>query len=163
MAREVMDDSVDKEQQKKMKTKPPFVKWVIIGLGVLLLIGGVASAAYFYINVYLQPKKAAVQPVIGTVWPMEPFIVNLQDTNGDRYLKLVLQLEVSDPEGVKELNLLKPKLRDNILDLLSAKTYRELMDVTGKQRLKEEITLRINSFLTTTKVSRVYFTEFIVQ
>lgn len=163
MARDVMDDSKDKEQQTKVKARPPIVKWTIIGLSVVFVLCSVAGAAYYYFSVYSQTKKPTVQAVIGTFWPMEPFIVNLQDANGDRYLKLVLQLEVSDPEGVKELNMLKPKLRDNILDLLSAKTYRELMDVSGKQRLKEEITIRINSFLTTTKVSRVYFTEFIVQ
>ncbi|HON24200.1 MAG TPA: flagellar basal body-associated FliL family protein, partial [Syntrophales bacterium] len=108
-------------------------------------------------------KQDPAPAVIGTIWPMEPFIINIQDSGSDRYLKLVVQLEIADAQGVKDLDLLKPKLRDNILELLGAKTYRELMDTAGKQRLREEIAMRLNSFLTTTKVTRVYFTEFVIQ
>jgi flagellar FliL protein len=94
---------------------------------------------------------------------MDPFIVNLMDNNGERYLKLAIQLEISDPKGVAELDQMKPKLRDNVLDLLSAKSVKELMDMAGKQRLREEIAMRLNTFLTTGKVSKVYFTEFVIQ
>jgi len=64
---------------------------------------------------------------------------------------------------VDELNLLKPKLRDSILDLLSAKTYKEMMDPIGKQRLRDEIALRANAYLTKGKIIKVYFTEFVIQ
>jgi len=37
------------------------------------------------------------------------------------------------------------------------------MEPAGKQRLRDEIVLRLNSFLTKGKVLKVYFTEFIVQ
>jgi flagellar FliL protein len=37
------------------------------------------------------------------------------------------------------------------------------MDMAGKQRLREEIAMRLNTFLTTGKVSKVYFTEFVIQ
>jgi flagellar FliL protein len=94
---------------------------------------------------------------------MEPFVINLQDNQGERYLKLVIQLEISDPLGVKELDLLKPKMRDNILDLLSAKTLKELMDTGGKQRLREEIMMRLNSIVMTSKITKIYFTDFVVQ
>jgi len=47
--------------------------------------------------------------------------------------------------------------------LLGAKTYRELMDTAGKQRLREEIAMRLNSFLPNAKVTQVYFTEFVIQ
>ena len=88
----------------------------------------------------------------------------IRDSNqGERYLKLIMQLEISDPLAIKELDMLKPRMRDNILDLLSAKTYKELMDVGGKQRLREEILMRLNSIVSTTKITKVYFTEFVVQ
>jgi len=58
---------------------------------------------------------------------------------------------------------LKPKLRDNILDLLTAKTFAELMDTGGKQKLRDEVAMRLNAFLTKGKIVRVYFTEFVIQ
>lgn len=164
MARVPKEESVpETTQQKEEKKKPAVVKWLIISLAALMIAGGVGGGAYYYFAVYSVPKKRTAPPSIGTVWPMEPFIINIQDTNNERYLKIVVQLEITDPLGTKELDMLKPKLRDNILDLLAAKNYRELVDITGKQRLREEIVMRLNSFLTTTKITRVYFTEFVVQ
>ncbi|HPJ96604.1 MAG TPA: flagellar basal body-associated FliL family protein [Syntrophales bacterium] len=153
------------EQEPAEKKKGVLLKWAVIGLAALLVAGGIAGGAYYYFGgkASQAKNKTPSQPVIGTIWPMEPFIINLQDSGGDRYLKLVVQLEISDPLGVKDLDQLKPKLRDNVLELLGAKTYRELMDTAGKQRLREEIAMRLNSFLPNAKVTQVYFTEFVIQ
>jgi flagellar FliL protein len=85
------------------------------------------------------------------------------DNQGERYLKIIMQLEVSNQLVVAELEQLKPKLRDNVLDLLTAKTYSELMDMGGKQRLRDEVAIRVNSYLTKGKVVKVYFTDFVIQ
>jgi flagellar basal body-associated protein FliL len=37
------------------------------------------------------------------------------------------------------------------------------MKPAAKQRLRDEIVLRVNSFLTKGKILKVYFTEFVVQ
>ncbi len=61
------------------------------------------------------------------------------------------------------MNLIKPKVRDSILDLLSSKSYKEMMDPIGKQRLRDEVALRVNAYLTKGKIFKVYFTEFVIQ
>jgi flagellar FliL protein len=159
-----LDDAEQLDAPPQTKNKAPMLKWIIIiSIVLLLVVGGGGAGYYFFMKAPAKKTVAQVQPVIGTIYPMEPFIINLQDNQGERYLKLVMQLEISDPVGVKELDLLKPKMRDNILDLLSAKTYKELMDVGGKQRLREEIMMRLNSIVTTSKITKIYFTEFVVQ
>ncbi|MBP8981372.1 MAG: flagellar basal body-associated FliL family protein [Syntrophobacterales bacterium] len=167
MARATMDENTTEQadQQPQTKKKGMALKWVLIALVVLVVLGVIGGGAYYFFATQTgkDKKQAPAAAVIGTIWPMEPFIINIQDNGADRYLKLVVQLEISDAQGVKDLDLLKPKLRDNILELLGAKTYRELMDTAGKQRLREEIAMRLNSFLTNTKVNRVYFTEFVIQ
>jgi flagellar FliL protein len=147
------------------KKKKPIVKIIIIAVVVLVVVaGGVAGGLYYFSKAGTAHKAAAPPPpVIGALWPMEPFIVNLLDNQGERYLKIVLQLEVSNQLAVAELELLKPKLRDNVLDLLTAKTYSELMDMGGKQRLRDEVAVRINTYLTKGKVVKVYFTDFVIQ
>ena len=35
--------------------------------------------------------------------------------------------------------------------------------MVGKQRLRDEITMRLNSFLSGGKIVKVYFTEFVIQ
>jgi flagellar FliL protein len=162
MAKEEKEEVAVEEPVKKKK---PLVKIIIIAVVVLVVVaGGVAGGLYYFSKAGTAKKAAAPPPpVIGALWPMEPFIVNLLDNQGERYLKIVLQLEVSNQLAVAELELLKPKLRDNVLDLLTAKTYSELMDMGGKQRLRDEIAVRINTYLTKGKIVKVYFTDFVIQ
>jgi flagellar FliL protein len=113
---------------------------------------------------FSKKENTEQQAVVGAIWPMDPFIVNIQDQGTtDRYLKIIIELDISDKNCIPELNQLKPKLRDNVLDLLSSKSYKDIMDISGKQRLREELMLRMNSFLTGGKITKVYFTEFVVQ
>jgi flagellar FliL protein len=147
------------------KKKKPIVKIIIIAVVVLVVVaGGVAGGLYYFGKAGVAHKAAAPPPpAIGALWPMEPFIVNLLDNQGERYLKIIMQVEVSNQLVVAELEQLKPKLRDNVLDLLTAKTYSELMDMGGKQRLRDEVAIRVNSYLTKGKVVKVYFTDFVIQ
>ena len=141
------------------------LKWIIIGAVSLGIVAAAVGGGLYYFHGAETAKKKpqAPPPIIGTLWPMEPYIVNLRDNNGERYLKVVLQLEMSNPELLSELNLLKPKLRDSTLDLLSTRSYQELQEFSGKQKLREDIMIRLNSFLTSGKIVRIYFTDFVIQ
>lgn len=145
------------------KKKKSLLKWIIIGVTALTVMGGGAFGAIQYMGLSKEKKQQTAKQAPAALWPMEPFIVNLADNQGDRYLKAALELEVSDPACLAELNQIKPKLRDNILDLLTAKTYKDLTDIAGKQRLRDEIGMRLNSFLGSCKVTKVYITEFVIQ
>ena len=139
------------------------VKWIMIGsIALVLIVGGALTVVFMSKSSGKKEEAAKEQPVTG-VWAMEPFIVNLADNNGERYLKVTIELEISDKNIIPELNTLKPKLRDNVLDLLTAKSYKDLVDMVGKQRLRDEIVMRLNSFLTGGKINKVYFTEFVIQ
>ncbi|HQL00342.1 MAG TPA: flagellar basal body-associated FliL family protein [Smithellaceae bacterium] len=160
-------DEKDGEEQAPVKKKGSPLVLIIVVVVLLLVVAGGGAAAYF---LFLKPKPAATEqakatpkPQVSVFYPMEPFIVNLIDNEGERYLKVVMQLELSDPKVLEEFRMLNPKLRDTVLDLLSAKTYREMMDPLGKQRLREEIAVRINMIASQGKVTKVYFTEFVIQ
>lgn len=146
------------------KKKGSLWKWVIIGVVAAGIAGGGVGGYYFFVKKKAETKTVeTMKPAIGQLWPMDPFIVNLTDNNGERYLKLVMQLEVSGKDCAAELDQLTPKLRDSVLDLLSAKSYNDIMGVSSKQRLRDEITMRINRFLSTGEVLKVYFTELVIQ
>ena len=137
------------------------VKWIIVGLLVLLIVGAAVVGSVYFLTKATGEKKE--QPVVGIPWTLEPFIVNLSGDGGDRYLKVVMQLEVHNPALLHELDMAKPRIRDTIIDLLSSKGQVDLADSPGKQRLREEIALRVDEVITTGKISRVYFTEFVIQ
>ncbi|EKO37493.1 MAG: flagellar basal body-associated protein [Solidesulfovibrio magneticus str. Maddingley MBC34] len=93
--------------------------------------------------------------------PLPPFVVNLADPNARRYLKVVLEVEVtSNPELLEEN---KAKIRDALLMLLSSKNSQDLSTLEGKILLRKEIVDRLNQAIGQPKVSRVYFTDFVIQ
>ncbi len=103
------------------------------------------------------------KPDIGPIFPMDTFIVNLMDPMGKRYLKVTLDLELSNEKMKPEMDKRLPQLRDAILTLLSSKSFKDVSDLSGKYQLRAEILATINRYLKTGKVKNVYFTEFIVQ
>ena len=164
MAKDNKDKEAVKEEERpeESKKKSKF-KWIIIA-SVALAVVASGTIAGFYLMTKADPKKPLpVKPGVLSILPMDPFVVNIAETNGERYLKIVIQLEISDPGVGPELEQLKPRIRDSILDLLTPKTYRDLMDLAGKQRLREDIAGRINNILQQGKVTKVYFTDFVIQ
>ncbi len=98
-----------------------------------------------------------------TVFPLEPFIVNIYDGQEARYLKLKVEFEMAGPEVKNEIDSRQAPLRDAILVLLTTKTLQEVQDLQGKNQLREEILTAVNKILPPGKVTRVYFTDFVVQ
>lgn len=152
-------------KEKKSGGMKALIKWIILGT-VILFTGAAGFGGWQYYQLNLaNEKKAKEEPIvqIGDVWPLGCMIVNLMDGDGERYLKTVIQVETTGQECISELDMLKPKIIDNILDLLSSKKYRDIVGFDGKQHLREEISMRLNNYLSKGRVKHVYFTEFVIQ
>lgn len=109
-----------------------------------------------------EAKKGPAVP--GTVLDMEPFIVNLADPAGKRYLKLKIAVDAKDEKLKMEIQKRIPQIRDSILLLLTSKSYADIAPVAGKIRLRNEILKIMNrSLMGVGSVHGVYFTEFVVQ
>jgi flagellar FliL protein len=100
---------------------------------------------------------------IGTMYRLDTMIVNLADKGGKRYLRITMELELSVPELVEEIDLRLPQLRDSILMILPTKTYDDIGTTPGKIVLRDELLIRLNSFLKSGQITTLYFSEFVVQ
>ncbi len=141
---------------------------LVFALLFLALLGGggfVAYQKFFAVSPEAEPSAPPVAPkvTLGPVYAMEPFLVNLADPGRPRFLKLVAQLELDADPVTGELDTLKPKVRDALLTLLSSKLSEQLITVADKERLRNEMIHRLNTFLSSGRVVEVYFTEFVVQ
>ena len=94
---------------------------------------------------------------------LDPLIVNLARSQGSRFLKITISLEMSSPDVRLDLKKNIRKLTDSILLLLSTKSFEDVYSVQGKFTLKGEITTRVNQYLTVGQVKGAYFTEFLIQ
>ena len=71
--------------------------------------------------------------------PLDPFIVNLADKEGERFAQIGVSLQVDDPKVGEEMKGYMPAIRNSVLLILSHKTSAELLSIEGKQKLAEEI------------------------
>lgn len=157
------------------KKKGGKLKWILLIFLILLLIGGGVGAWYYFFSDLPGSKKAgeadgAPRETVKTSAPqnlqtatLDPFLVNLADPLGKRYIKVTFDVEISNPEVAEELAKQKPKVRDSVIMLLSSKTYADLAPAESKLELKTEVANRLNQILGGPKVTRVFITEMVIQ
>jgi flagellar FliL protein len=110
-----------------------------------------------------ESQTPPLESSIGFLYPMNPFIVNLVDDQGGRFLKVRFEMELSDKELVSEVEKRMAQLTDSVIMLLSSKSYHEIASYEGKEQMRHELVIRMNSFLETGSIERLYFTEFVMQ
>jgi flagellar protein FliL len=160
-------------------------KVLIIIMAVFLLIMGMMGGGFFLLWSKMSATVAQVQqqnggqaseeevveekPTIGPLYRMDTLIVNLADHGGKRYLRVTMELELKPNDKVEpaevseEIDSRLPQLRDSILMILPTKKYDEISTTQGKIALRDELMAKLNPFLNKGQISKIYFTEFVVQ
>lgn len=105
----------------------------------------------------------AIEPAGPQNIEFKPFVVNLNDAGGKRFLKLTMSVEAETQALADEINAKTPQFRDIILLLLSSLSYDDIATLDGKMRLRNQMLNRINTQLSSGKVKNIYFSEFVVQ
>ena len=142
---------------------------MVLGVGGGYMVGSNMGAKQVEDAQALTPEPEAGEiakdpsSMVGDMFKLDPFVVNLNEPKGSRYLKTTIQLEMGDPELNTELERRSAQLRDVILALLTSKSAQDLQALEGKFRLREELLSRINALLVNGTVNRIYFTEFVIQ
>jgi len=163
-----MADLDDVDESAPEQRRGGVLHAVALACAIALAIGGIGAAAWRAGVGRIAPQTAAVPAAVagareGTLEPMDPFIANLADEDGRRYLKATLQVEFYDAIAPPEFHRRLPQARDMLLTLLSSKTFADVRSPQGKAVLREEIVNRLNTVLNEDAVKAIYFTEFIVQ
>jgi len=167
----------EEPQAGKKKSKLP-----LIGSGVLVVAGAVAALWYLGVGPFAgKPKHAEATAAVedehaskepenekaaakaNSIVALEPFIANLADDGGRRYLKATFQIDFGKAEVPPTMQARLPQVRDLLLTLFTSKTFDDVRTPEGKQQLREEIIARVNQVLDRDLAKAVYFTEFIVQ
>jgi len=165
----------EEKEQQTQESKGGKKKLIIIFALLLLLIGGGAGAAYKFLVLdkeQNEEKEKKAEKIVedikniedlGVQFDVGTFIVNLQDRDADRYLKVTIVLDVQDENVKMELEKRLPQVKDAITTLLFTKTSNDLRTPEGIEELKEEILKRVNAILPIGGVKNVYFTDFVIQ
>src|SRR5262249_46552623 len=137
---------------------------LLVLVGLLVVVGGGAAAwflGYAGHTAKADAKEEAVkevEPEVGALHALEPFIANLADEDGKGYLKATLQVEFFAARVPEDFNARLPQMRDLLLTLFTSKTFAEVRTPQGKAVLRDEIINRMNRALHKDLVKAVYFT-----
>ncbi len=127
-----------------------------VGLGYFFAANDGASAIRAFFE---KPQVCEIGPVV----TLDPFIVNLAGTRGERYLKAVLSFELSSAKAADAIQPLHISIRDAVIAILSAMTLEEMEAPSAKEDLKQRIVARTNEIIGSPLIVRVYYQEFVMQ
>lgn len=148
----------NEEEAPPKKSKTLF--FIIAGIALLLLAGG---GFFAYTTFMAPPADEDPREPLGEMFVLEPFVVNLADPTGKRYLKVQIALELENERAVANAERSVPKLRDTVISMLTALSFEEVMTPEGKIRIRDELLERFNVVMRPDRVRNIYFTEFVVQ
>ena len=96
---------------------------------------------------------------------MQPFIVNLADSEQARYLRLTVNLGVGGEaaESTKPDQLFLNRIRNAMLAVLTTKNSADVLSIEGKSKLRKELLKAAQAASEEPKVEAIYITDFIVQ
>ena len=143
----------------------------VLGVGGILLTGNHGDADdEDTVEQTVPKKKRKVSVRTAPVYVvLDPFTVNLKPEDGDHYLQVAISVEVDDTADGEQVKLFMPKLRNEVMFLLSDKLPSDLATKEGKEALADGIRDQMNAVLEPGNkrghgpVSEVLFTSFIVQ
>ena len=173
MAVEEAEEEGQEQESQPKKAKSKLLLIAVIGVLLVALLGVGGFIVYTQVlggggseeakkeAAKVEEMKAAAK--LGIVTALDPFIVNLADEAGKRYLKVTMQFELDNEMLNEEISNKMPQIKDSVITVLSSKNTDDLLTVDGKFKLKEQIQTRVNVLLKTGVVKNVYFVEFVIQ
>lgn len=183
MAKEAKPEADAAEAAEAAPPKKSKKLLIIIAVALALFLGVAGGTAYFLMKgkpnldadgnevvaVKAKVEKKSETPVYVA---LDAFTVNLVPEEGNsQFLQLSLSVEVSNSQTGDRLKSYTPKLRNNVMMLLSGKKAAELLSKDGKEKLADEIRDLINEILEhggkdaadDLPIKEVLFTSFIIQ
>lgn len=141
--------------------------WAVVALMLAGALAGGAAWQLGWIGPHAAASRLEPQPV-PHYFTLDPaLIVNFEGGGRARYLQLGIELMTYDPKAVDAIELHAPVLRNNLILLLSDKTYDDLVTREGKERLAEAALEEVRAVLAerhgSPAVETLYFTNFVMQ
>lgn len=163
---------------------------IVLVVLIVLLLGAVGAIGYFlYSKGMFDPEQANAQQQqtqqqtqqqeqkeeLGETFnaKIDSLVLNITDAKGRaKLMKLSFTLKTIEPtiEGIIEAN--KAQIIDSVIRQVSARSSEELLTVSGKAMLKEEMMEEINNILNESTneediprdmLKDIYFTSFVIK
>jgi flagellar protein FliL len=100
----------------------------------------------------------------GTVVMVDNLVLNPAGSGGLRFLMVSAAFELNHEKAADDMRSRDAEIRDALLRVLGSRTVEQLVDLNGRQSIKNELTAVVDSVLKDpTAVRRLYFPQFVIQ
>lgn len=141
-------------------------KLIIFGVVGLLVIGGGVFAATTVLGGQEEEEEVAAEaapPEEGEILALESLVVNLADTDRDRYVRVGLAAVLAKETLADDIKARLPLLRNAMLRVFVPKKSQELTKLDGLEQLHEELSEAAKGVYPNGNVLRVVVTDIVVQ
>lgn len=143
----------------------------MIGLAVISLAGGGASAYYFTLGggVDAAAEEAGAEQEIVEVeaealfHTIPPLIVSSNYNGSLRYLQVKLSILTRDEATLEKLKTNTPLIQNSLIMLLNSFEFGELDNAEGKEILRAQAEEEVRGLIKDEGVESVLFTGFVIQ
>jgi flagellar FliL protein len=170
-------------EEKEITTKPSNLKFFIIGLPIFvvqLIVVYFVTANIIMNKVGTTHSSDSGKSESGEVakdkkknsnkkieygkylYSVDDIIVNPQGSNGEQLLLASIAFDLGSEENVTELKAKDVLVKDLVISILSNKDAIQLSNNAFKDSLRTEISQKVEKFLPSLKVNRVYFSKYIL-
>ena len=163
------DEVVEGEEGEGEGEAPPkSKKMLFIILAVVLLAGG--GGAFFFLKGGKADAKAEAAPIVPPIYVNldPPFVVNFEAESMVRFLQVTVSVMTRDPHTEDIIKKNDPRIRNDLLLLLSNQHYNDISTREGKEKLRTAALEAVRADIKdaggeAAKVENLYFTAFVMQ
>ena len=130
---------------------------------ILPLLALATAGFWFWSNHGSEPAQASGIGPLRSTLHLDTFVLNLADSNQRSYLRVGIDLALTQDAKRAEETVPIAEVRDTILGVLSDAKVDDLATSTGKTRLKKGILHALQDRVPQLGAEDVYFTEFLIQ
>jgi len=144
--------------------QPPMMIITIVAV-VLSIIGSLVVAKVLFGKPSAPPKP--VKAEVGATMVLDEFLINLADTDMDRYVKTTIALGLKKGLTEDDLKDKVPEIRDCIVMVLATQKLSNIRTESGKLNLKKQLVESLNKAVAddkgNDKIVEIYFQTFATQ
>lgn len=135
-------------------------------MAVFLVGAGMVIGYFKFLDPDKKEAEAETKKIEVAMHAMElgDMVVNLADREDNHYLKLTITVEYpADKKTEEKVNKQKHLITETILLTLRSKNLNQVRPPEAIEQLKNELVTAVNNRLGEQVISKMYFTEYIVQ
>jgi flagellar protein FliL len=164
------EEVAEGEEGEGEAAPPKSKKMLFIILAAVLLAGGGGGAFFFLKGGKGAAEKAEVKPVLPPIYVNldPPFVVNFEAESMVRFLQVTVSIMTRDPHAEEIVKKNDPRIRNDLLLLLSNQQYKDISTREGKEKLRASSLEAVRGIVKGAggegeKIEDLYFTAFVMQ